>query len=57
LTEEQREFYGNRATKRAIAAMCDVTIACRESLESNGNVTAVMTRLATGLWSAANERG
>lgn len=56
LSAEDLEFYGARATKRVIAAMCDVTVDCRESLESNGNVTAVMTRLATGLWSAANER-
>lgn len=56
LTGEDLEFFDARATKRAVSAMCDVTVACRVALESNGNVTAVMTRLATGLWSAANER-
>lgn len=56
LSEEELERYGARATKRALSAMCDAAVNARESLESNGNVTAVMTRLATGLWSAANER-
>ncbi len=48
------ERYGNKATKRVLANMCDLAIACRESLESYGNVTAVMTSFATGLWQAAN---
>lgn len=56
LSAEDLEYFGTRATKRALSAMCEITVSCRESLEANGNVTAVMTRLATGLWSAANER-
>lgn len=54
LTESDADAYGVKATKRALSEMCEITIGCRENLESNGNVTAVMTRLATGLWSAAN---
>lgn len=48
------EKYGNRASKRVLAQMCDLALTCRESLESYGNVTAVMTAFATGLWQAAN---
>ena len=55
LAGEELEAFDAKATKRAISAMCDVTIACRERLESNGNVNAVMTGLATGLWAATNQ--
>lgn len=50
----EADAFGAKATKRALSEMCEIAISCRESLESNGNVTAVMTRLATGLWAAAN---
>ena len=54
LSAEDAESFGSRATRRALAAMCEVTLESRERLEANGNVTAVMTNLACGLWSAAN---
>ncbi len=54
LSEEDAAELGGRATRRALAAMCEVTLESRERLEANGNVTAVMTNLASGLWSAAN---
>ena len=53
-SDKDGELYGNRATKRVLAQMCDHALACRESLESYGNVTAVMTAFATGLWQAVN---
>lgn len=54
LSPEDAEELGGRATKRALAAMCEITMESRERLEANGNVTAVMTNLASALWSAAN---
>ena len=54
LSAEDAESFGGRATRRVLAAMCEVVIESRERLEANGNVTAVMTNLASGLWSAAN---
>ncbi len=54
LSVEDAEELGGRATRRALAAMCESTIESRERLETNGNVTAVMTDLACALWSAAN---
>ena len=53
-SDAEGERYGNKATKRALANMCDLAVTCRESLESYGNVTAVMTSFAIGLWQAAN---
>lgn len=53
-SDAQGERYGNRATRRVLSNMCDLALTCRESLESYGNVTAVMTAFATGLWQAAN---
>ena len=43
----------SRATKRVLAGMVEATVKCRENIESNGNITAVMTRFATELWMCA----
>ncbi len=53
-SDAEGERYGSRATKRVLSQMCDLALTCRESLESYGNVTAVMTAFATGLWQAVN---
>ena len=54
LSDADGEKYGNRATKKNLAQMCELALTCRESLEAYGNVTAVMTAFATGLWQVAN---
>lgn len=54
LSREDAEELSGKATRRALAAMCEITLESRERLETNGNVTAVMTALASGLWSALN---
>ena len=43
----------SRATRRALAGMCEATVRGRESVENNANLTAVMTRFATELWHQA----
>lgn len=43
----------SRATRHALSGMCEATIRCRESIENNGNMTAVMTAFATELWHQA----
>lgn len=42
-----------RASRHALAGMCEATVRCRESIENNGNITAVMTAFATELWHRA----
>ncbi len=60
LSEQEAGALAAKATRRSLAVMCERAIVCRERLEANGNVTAVMTCLATDLWEAVNgsaERG
>lgn len=43
-----------RTTRRALSRMCERTIACRDRLEANGNVTAALSCLATELYAIAS---
>ena len=43
-----------RTTRRALSRMCERTVACRERLEANGNVTAVLSGLASELYAIAS---
>ena len=42
-----------RTTRRALSRMCERTIACRDRLEANGNVTAALSCLASELHAIA----
>ena len=42
-----------RTTRRALSRMCECTITCRDRLESNGNVTATLSCLASELYAIA----
>lgn len=43
-----------RTTRRALSRMCERTIACRDRLEANGNVTAALSGLASELHAIAS---
>lgn len=43
-----------RTTRRALSRMCERTIACRDRLEANGNVTAALSCLASELHAIAS---
>lgn len=51
LTDAEADARCAFLTRNALAYLCEQTLLCRELLESNGNVTAGMTRLASEIWS------
>ncbi len=51
LTDGEADAWCALMTRNALAYLCEQTVLCRELLESNGNMTAGMTRLASEIWS------
>lgn len=49
LDGKEARSLAQRATRRALSRMCEKTIACRERLETNGNVRAALSCLAAEL--------
>lgn len=53
LGESEARMLAQRTTRRALSRMCERTIACRERLETNGNVAAAMSCLAAEVYAIA----